>query len=286
VYGSIQGQVFDQIISTANKLDIPVAKHGPYPASERTFASLQALQSVEHIEDIYSKLLNYSVDDKAALDIALTKLVSADTPVVTTLAVFEELTSISRDKHAYIEGLPLHFFNDAHLQLTTMFGVDRWLNASDELAARNIQDLAHLKNILEELKAQNIPIVLGSDSGALVGVTGLSTHRELYLLIDSGFSNNEALRAGTINAAKMLGAADKLGQVRKGYIADFIITADNPLDNINALESPDAVSYQGLYLDKRKLEELRANAKKTLPIWLTYPMLVWQMIKENYVSNI
>ncbi|WP_338519666.1 amidohydrolase family protein [Alteromonas gracilis] len=285
VYGSIKGEVFDEIISTARKLDIPVAKHGPYPANERSFTSLQSLQSVEHIEDIYSKLLNYSVENKAALSVALEKLATADVPVVTTLAVFDELALISRDKYKYIEELPLHFFNDAHLQLTTMFGVERWLNASEELAARNVQDLAHLKHILRELKTRNIPIVLGSDSGALVGVTGFSTHKELQLLIDSGFSNKEALLAGTINAAKMLGVGDKLGEVKKGFVADFIITADNPLKNIKTLQSPDAVSYRGLYLDRRKLDELKVNAEKTLPVWLTYPMLFWQMIKENYVSS-
>lgn len=286
VYGSIQGQVFDQIISTANKSGIPVAKHGPYPASERSFASLQPLQSFEHVEDIYSKLLNYSIDDKAALRIVLKKLASVETPIVTTMAVFEELTLISRDKHEYIEELPLHFFNDAHLQLTTMFGVDRWLNVSEEQATRVEQDFVHLKHILAELNAQNIPLVLGSDSGALVGVTGLATHKELQLLIDSGLSNKEALLAGTINAAKMLGVEHELGEVKKGFVADFIISTDNPLQNIQTLQRPYAVSYQGLYLDKRKLDELRVNAEKTLPVWLTYPMLVWQMVKENYVSNI
>jgi hypothetical protein len=285
IYGTLNGDIYDTLVATAQREGVPIAKHGPNPATNRGFSSLQYLQSVEHIEDIYSKLLNYSLDDPLALNATLRKVASIDVPVVSTLSVFEELTLISQKKNAYIGSLPLTYFNEAHLQLINVFGVERWLAVSQEEADRNAQDFDNLKTILGKLNQLNTPLVLGSDSGALLGVAGYSTHNELRLLIESGLSNKEALLAATANAAKMLGIENKVGTVRPHYEADFIVSDENPLHNVKTLQAPHAVAFRGVYLDKPTLNELKTNAQNTLPIWLTYPMLTWQMMREFYASG-
>lgn len=45
-----------------------------------------------------------------------------------------------------------------------------------------------------------------------------------------GLDPDEALRALTINAARMFGAADRIGSIEAGKIADLIVTSGDPLD--------------------------------------------------------
>lgn len=41
--------------------------------------------------------------------------------------------------------------------------------------------------------------------------------------------------AATVNGAEILGAADKLGSVEVGKLADFVIVEENPLANLKVL---------------------------------------------------
>jgi len=45
-----------------------------------------------------------------------------------------------------------------------------------------------------------------------------------------GLPKDEALKAVTINAAEILGIADKVGSVEKGKIANLIVTDGDPLE--------------------------------------------------------
>ena len=45
-----------------------------------------------------------------------------------------------------------------------------------------------------------------------------------------GLDPDEALRALTINAARMFGAADRIGSIEAGKVADLIVTSGDPLD--------------------------------------------------------
>lgn len=280
LYASVNEATFDLLVKSAKQYELPIAKHGPYPVAAKGAESLKSMQSLEHIEDIYAKLLNYSIADAAQMDATFDELAHLDIPIVTTLAVFAELSEISLNKYEYLETLPLEYMSDAHRQLSWLFGVERWLAASEALAQRNTQDLAHLKFIVAELHKRGVPLVVGSDSGALVGQSGAATHHEIQLLIDSGLSPKAALTAATVSAANMLGLGDQIGVIRPGYVADLVLTTQNPLQDINALTNPHAVVYQGQYLDKTALHALRENAKQTLPVWLGYPLILWHSLEN------
>jgi imidazolonepropionase-like amidohydrolase len=54
----------------------------------------------------------------------------------------------------------------------------------------------------------------------------------------------EALRSATLNAAELLGIADRLGAGR-GKVADLVAVTGNPLDDIRALERVVFVMHAG-----------------------------------------
>jgi imidazolonepropionase-like amidohydrolase len=87
---------------------------------------------------------------------------------------------------------------------------------------------ANLKKVFDS----GIPIVLGTDSGFFGVFLGVSTQIELELLVDAGLKPEDALRAATINAARMIGREKDLGTVEPGKLADLVILDANPLADI------------------------------------------------------
>jgi len=77
-----------------------------------------------------------------------------------------------------------------------------------------------------------VPVVLGTDTGFFGVFLGVATQIELELLVEAGLTPAEALRAATINAARMIGKERDLGTVEAGKFADLVILDANPLDDI------------------------------------------------------
>ena len=54
-----------------------------------------------------------------------------------------------------------------------------------------------------------------------------------------------ALQAATVNAAKLLGAAKRIGAIRQGLDADLLLVDGNPLQDISATERISLVVLKG-----------------------------------------
>jgi imidazolonepropionase-like amidohydrolase len=77
-----------------------------------------------------------------------------------------------------------------------------------------------------------IPIVLGTDTGFQGVLIGVATQLELELLVEAGLTPSQALNAGTINAARMIGREKDLGTIEAGKLADLVILDADPLQDI------------------------------------------------------
>lgn len=61
--------------------------------------------------------------------------------------------------------------------------------------------------------------------------------REMEFLTDAGLPPYQALRAGTIDAARLIKLDDQLGAAEEGYLADLIVTDADPATDIRALRA-------------------------------------------------
>ena len=92
-------------------------------------------------------------------------------------------------------------------------------------------------------------------SGELLVFHGPSLHRELQRRVEAGIPAAVALRAGTSNAAKVLGRQDRTGLIREGYDADLLIVVGNPLQNISDTERITGVLFKGERIGRAGLFE-------------------------------
>ena len=100
-----------------------------------------------------------------------------------------------------------------------------------------------IQNTFAKAYKRGVNIAFGTDAG--VFTHGLNA-KEFGYMVDVGMRPMEALQSATITNAKILGLSDKLGQLKKGYIADIVATKDDPTKNIATLEDVTFVMKEGV----------------------------------------
>jgi imidazolonepropionase-like amidohydrolase len=86
--------------------------------------------------------------------------------------------------------------------------------------------------------SRGVPIAMGTDAGVSPHAANLM---ELSYLVQLGMTELQAITAGTLNAARLLGIDDAVGTVEPGKFADMVITDADPLADIAALANPEHV---------------------------------------------
>ncbi|MEE8607899.1 MAG: amidohydrolase family protein [Nitrospiraceae bacterium] len=95
-------------------------------------------------------------------------------------------------------------------------------------------------------------LLIGPDTTSLYHATilpGVSTVREMQLLVDTGLTPMQAIKAATIWPAQTLGKDEDLGSVEEGKLADLLVLPRNPLEDITAYQEIEMVMQNGRFLD-------------------------------------
>src|ERR1043165_966885 len=101
---------------------------------------------------------------------------------------------------------------------------------------------SHNLDNLRKAKKAGVWIVNGSD--AVAGLHGQNAREEEWL-VKAGLTPMEAMRAATVDAAKLLGLEDKVGEIKEGRLADIIAVEGNPSQDITSLQRVQFVMKNG-----------------------------------------
>jgi imidazolonepropionase-like amidohydrolase len=103
-----------------------------------------------------------------------------------------------------------------------------------------------------------VNILVGTDStGAPHRMFfGWDIHREMELLVEAGMKPMDVIVAASRKAAEYLGQEKELGTIEPGKMADLIILANNPLENIRNTRTIEQVIYAGRIIDRDNLPML------------------------------
>ena len=93
-----------------------------------------------------------------------------------------------------------------------------------------------------------VRVALGTDAGVYPhGQNGW----EFWSMVELGLSPVQALQAGTVNAAELMGWSDRVGVIRTGMMADIVAVKGNPLNDIRSLQHVQFVMKDGvIYKDE------------------------------------
>lgn len=85
--------------------------------------------------------------------------------------------------------------------------------------------------------------------------SGFGSHRELHAMVLAGIPEAAALRVGTINGARALGVAGRLGTLEVGKYADLVVVRGDPLTDITHTRNAMLVMKAGEIYDPVELLE-------------------------------
>lgn len=128
--------------------------------------------------------------------------------------------------------------------LTDAMAIDR---IAPELRKKALEVFPRAKSMLPKAIAAGVRIACGTDAPA---VPHGENAKELCALVERGMTPMQALQAATTVSADLVDAADELGQLTPGYLADVIAVAGDPSVDISTMLDvrfvmKDGVVYKG-----------------------------------------
>lgn len=116
------------------------------------------------------------------------------------------------------------------------------------------------RRIVGQFHRAGVPILAGTDAPMPLVYPGFSLHEELALLVDSGLSPREALRAATFTPAAVLGVPSSSGSVAVGKRADLVLLDGDPTKDIRNTRRIRAVLIDGRLLLRADLDAALSTA--------------------------
>jgi imidazolonepropionase-like amidohydrolase len=147
----------------------------------------------------------------------------------------EEGIELMKERHTFLvpTSFPLFWFEEHEAEMH----LPPWVV---EKAAIIIP--AAKKNMAQAFKA-GVRVALGTDAGVYPhGLNG----GEFWSMVQLGLTPVQALQAGTVNAAELMGWSDRVGGVRPGMFADLVAVQGDPIADISLLEHVKFVMKDGV----------------------------------------
>jgi imidazolonepropionase-like amidohydrolase len=224
-------EAYRAVIARAHEVGLELAAHIYY------------LQDAKDILDAGGDFIAHSVRDQPVDDALIAQLKARNVCVSPTL-MREVSTFVYETRPAFLDD-PF-FTRDA--DPAAVAGVQtakhQAVNRSPS-AVRYKASLETAKANLARLKAAGVRVAMGTDSGPLARFQGYFEHLELEQMVAAGLTPMEVIVAATSDAAACMNVGDRLGALKPGLAADFIVLGRNPLDDIRNTRTLESVWIGG-----------------------------------------
>jgi len=152
-------------------------------------------------------------------------------------ALFAARAGVTSIDHASeISEETMRLMIEKHIPSIPTFAVFEYFAEHASSAAAAERERAMIAIKVAEFKkqmARGVPFAVGSDVGPFPH--GTQAH-EMTLMAQYGMKPLAVLQADMIEGARVMGWADRIGQLKPGYYADVIAVPGNPLEDIRVVE--------------------------------------------------
>ena len=253
------------IAAEAKRLSLPFAGHVPMTVTPAE-ASDAGQSTIEHVETLFEgtfatatkdqnmaqAIERWRETDAAAL---FARLVANRTAVTPTLIAPRQLLRWLESP----TGDPRQKYTAASAQRETdqLFGPAR-KDAAALLTAQR-PSFEAFRRVVGAMAAAGVTLLAGTDLATSIIYPGFSLHDELVELVEAGVTPADALRAATVNPARLFPTL-RTGAIAVGNEADLVLLEANPLEDIRNTQTIRAVVLKGKLLDRSALDRVLAEA--------------------------
>jgi imidazolonepropionase-like amidohydrolase len=250
VYTLLPRDAYFAVLREAARLHLPVAGH--VPAGVTTLEAADSGQrSIEHLRDEVDPLCAVATAPACARLLEVLRL--HGTWLVPTLvvlrvkAILQDSSLVQDPRLGTMPALVRNAWDAIRVGKQ-----DRTPAYWREKRARFFGELA----LTGAAWRDSVPLLAGTDAGALYTYPGSSLHDELVQLVRAGLTPAAALRAATLAPAEFLSATDSLGTVATGRVADLVLLGADPLADIGNTRTVEAVVLRGRLFRRAQLDAL------------------------------
>ena len=135
----------------------------------------------------------------------------------------------------------------------------RWLRGS-QAGPRGYRYTEFMQTVAGALHRAGVPLMAGTDAMGFPRIApGASLHHELQLLVESGLTPYEAIRAATVVPATFLKKSEEFGRIAAGKRADLLLVDGNPFQDVGHLAEPVGVMARGRWFTREQLRPMLAT---------------------------
>lgn len=259
VYNGLSEEQFQAIMETADSMEVAVAGH-PVNSVPRFEFLNSGVKSFEHIEEVFNTYMKRKINDSLAVQIA-NEFKEANMPICITLSAYHQLQRTATEGEAFLDSIP-----EKNIAPMSRFIGKRQTSGYLDLETKYVDGIskkdAYLSKLTKIFYNQGVVLLLGTDSGPNLTIAGSTLHEEIALWKEAGVPNHSIIKAGTINAAEVLGMSDTIGRVKEGFTADILFLESNPLENIETLRNPKGMIFRNKFYAEEDIVTMRESAQK------------------------
>lgn len=260
-YSALSRDAYEGIVEGAKRNNLRLVGHVSWNVGvEDTIDAGQ--EAIAHMEELY----RYFVDrhrkpppdtrpDSRKVLLLADDLKRHGTWVITTLSANENMLQQATSLNDLVSSPETRFMPRTFLEGCRTD--DPYARRGSDWVLQNKIMYPFLLQLTRGLHSAGVHLMAGTDATNPMQIPGLSLHRELELLVQSGFTPYEALVTATRNPQIFLGHLQTAGSVLPGKVADLVLLDGNPLQSISNTRRIRGVMVRGLWLDHGQLERMK-----------------------------
>lgn len=272
-YSSLTRELLDVGIQTARSRDLRISGHVPAGMTLRE-AILAGFDEVQHANFLFLNFMPPAVVNATNTPVRFSAVLEHGHELDLASSKVQELIALMKKRGTAVDPTLVTFENmftgyKGELARWMAPWVDRLPAASarsgrsggrastPEERAIYSQSFTRMKQLIKKLHTAGVPIVAGTDGGALLYA------RELELYVEAGISPADVLYIATLGAARIMKQDAEVGSITPGKRADLILIDGDPLARIGDVRNTRLVMKGGVIYDSDALSKAAGLAPKT-----------------------
>jgi imidazolonepropionase-like amidohydrolase len=289
LYDTLDKEIYEAIVRYCQQNEILTAGHVPSSLNQIS-ASEIGLKSIEHLSGLDNTLHKYYTNEDFETFIKTFQVNETyHCPTLVNYSFVASLDRSQKERQLILDQID----EEQRFDLAPKYYRAWWSRIKDNYAKakkykNKADELLFYNDIVKNLNDNGIKILAGTDAPNPYLIPGLSLHEELAMLVESGLTTLDALRAATLYPAEYFSITDYSGSVSENSIADLLILDANPLEDITNTQRINAVILDGKLFSKDSLSSMRASHLERISQYNAkdFDQYIYMKLQKEGVSTI